>query len=154
MKRKLYSNMKRMTSLFCVAIVCVTLTTLLLRLTVFSDLAVTVLAAPDETSLALPGEESSLFPYTISRKVAFENAHSPGDFQIHNPDTNEFYMTVTVIRPETGENLLYTGFTRAKSLLIVAGSRTEVAAMVRNNRRTLRYTNLRAMLEEQCTQPL
>lgn len=110
MKRKLYSNMKRMTSFFCVAIVCVTLTSLLLRLTVFSDLAVTVMAAPDESSLTLGAEESGLFPYTISRKVTFETPHAKGDFQIHNPETNEFYMTVTVIQPDTGENLLYTGF--------------------------------------------
>ncbi len=110
MKRKLYPNIKRMTSLFCVAIVCVTLTSLLLRLTVFSELAVTALAAPDETSLALSEEESGLFPYTISRKVNFDSPQSQGNFQIHNPETNEFYMTVTIIKPDTGENLLYTGF--------------------------------------------
>ena len=92
------------------AIVCVTLTSLLLRLTVFSDLAVTVAAAPDETSLALPEEEAGLFPYTISRKVTLETPEAQGDFQILNPETNEFYMTVTVVLPETGENLLYTGF--------------------------------------------
>ncbi len=109
MKRKLYSNMKRMTSGFCVAIVCVTLTSLLLRLTVFDDMAITATAPADETSVVAE-EDSELFPYTISRKVYFDTPKSQGDFQIHNPETNKFYMTVTIIKPDTGENLLYTGF--------------------------------------------
>ena len=47
-------------------------------------------------------------------------------------------------------NLLYTGVTRAKKLLILVGSRRTVEQMVANNRRTLRYTNLKAMLIEAC----
>lgn len=110
MKRKLYPNIKRITSLFCIAIVCITLTSLLLRLTVFNDLAVTALAAPDETPITFVEEETELFPYTISNKVNLDTPQSQGSFQIHNPESNEFYMTVTIIKPDTGENLLYTGF--------------------------------------------
>ena len=47
---------------------------------------------------------------------------------------------------------LWIGFdgTRAKKLLILVGSRSTVEQMVANNRRTLRYTNLKAMLIEAC----
>ena len=45
-------------------------------------------------------------------------------------------------------NLLYTGVTRARKLLILAGEKDTVARMVRNNQRAKRYTNLRSMLEE------
>lgn len=107
MKRKLYSNMKRMTSFFSVAIVCVTLTTLLLRLTVFSDLA--AMAAP-EAAPTYSEEQTGLFDYTISSKVTFEAPGAKGDLLILNPDANECYMTVAIIKPDTGENLFYTGF--------------------------------------------
>ena len=44
-------------------------------------------------------------------------------------------------------NLLYTAVTRAKSLLIVVGSRQTVAEMVANDRKTKRYTGLRYFLQ-------
>lgn len=46
-------------------------------------------------------------------------------------------------------NLLYTAVTRAKRLLIIVGSARVVTAMVDNNRRTLRYSCLRDMLEKE-----
>lgn len=45
-------------------------------------------------------------------------------------------------------NLLYTAVTRAKELLILAGTRQALAAMVENNRRTRRYTALCRLLQE------
>ncbi|MDE5859164.1 MAG: ATP-dependent RecD-like DNA helicase [Oscillospiraceae bacterium] len=46
-------------------------------------------------------------------------------------------------------NLLYTAVTRAKKLLIIVGSVRVVTEMVNNNRRTLRYTCLKDMLEKE-----
>ena len=46
-------------------------------------------------------------------------------------------------------NLLYTAVTRAKKLLIIVGSRAIVSKMVQNDRRTLRYTCLRHMIEKE-----
>ncbi len=45
-------------------------------------------------------------------------------------------------------NLLYTAVTRARSLLILVGSRETVREMVDNNRKTLRYSGLGAFLLE------
>lgn len=45
-------------------------------------------------------------------------------------------------------NLLYTAVTRAKSLLILVGDPSVVEYMVQNNRRTLRYSGLKAFLIE------
>lgn len=45
-------------------------------------------------------------------------------------------------------NLLYTAVTRAKKLLIIVGNRGRVEYMVQNNRKMLRYTNLRNFLTE------
>lgn len=95
--------------------------------------------------------DNQLVPYTFEAADQLEHAYA---ITIHKSQGSEFEA---VILPVLGShpnlhyrNLLYTGFTRAKTLLILAGSRETVAAMVRNNRRTRRYTNLRAMLEEQC----
>lgn len=46
-------------------------------------------------------------------------------------------------------NLLYTAVTRAKKLLIIVGSMRAVEKMVDNDRRTLRYTCLKDMLEKE-----
>lgn len=46
-------------------------------------------------------------------------------------------------------NLLYTAVTRAKKLLIIVGSVRAVEKMVDNNRRTLRYSCLKDMLEKE-----
>lgn len=45
-------------------------------------------------------------------------------------------------------NLLYTGVTRAKELLIVIGRREAVSRMVQNNKKSNRYSCFRTMLEE------
>ncbi len=45
-------------------------------------------------------------------------------------------------------SLLYTAVTRAKKLLIIVGDAMAVMAMVDNNRRNGRFTNLRYMLSE------
>ena len=46
-------------------------------------------------------------------------------------------------------NLLYTAVTRAKQLLLIMGNPRSLPAMVANNRKTLRYTNLAGFLIEQ-----
>ena len=43
-------------------------------------------------------------------------------------------------------NLLYTAVTRAKSLLIIVGSRETLDKMIENDRKTLRYTGLLTFL--------
>lgn len=45
-------------------------------------------------------------------------------------------------------NLLYTAVTRAKKILIVIGTASKIYNMVDNNRRTLRYSCLKTMLED------
>jgi len=96
-----------MTTLFSVAIVCVTLTALGLRLTLLADIAVSTPAGP-----AVESVESELFPYTIARRVQFRTPSSPGNFRIDNPETNEYYMSVSIILPETNQEVFYTGLIR------------------------------------------
>ena len=107
MKRKLYSNMRRMTAMFSIAIICVTLSALTLRLTVFGDLAVN-----GPSGAVVESVESELFPYTIARRVIFATPESRGNFRIENPETNNYYMRVSIMLPETGQEVFHSGFIR------------------------------------------
>ena len=69
---------------------------------------------------------------------------------VHKSQGSEFDTVVLpVYRNPTQlcyRNLLYTAVTRAKQVLVMAGSRETVQAMVKNDRKTLRYTGLKHFL--------
>lgn len=69
---------------------------------------------------------------------------------VHKSQGNEFEAVIMPIIKNSQylfyRNLLYTGVTRAKKLLILVGSRDSINYMVNNNVRTLRYSGLRSML--------
>lgn len=88
--------------------------------------------------------------YTYEMLDQLELAYA---ISVHKSQGSEFNA---VIIPLLGgfeklyyRNLLYTAVTRAKKLLIIVGSRRVVESMVNNNRRTLRYSCLRHMLEKE-----
>ncbi len=71
---------------------------------------------------------------------------------IHKSQGSE-YPAVIIPLPNgmdklTYRNLLYTSVTRAKNILIVIGSPRKVQSMVENDRRMLRYSCLKPMLED------
>lgn len=71
---------------------------------------------------------------------------------IHKSQGSE-YPAVIIPLPNgmdrlTYRNLLYTAVTRAKNILIVIGSSRKIQSMVENDRRTLRYSCLKPMLED------
>ena len=72
---------------------------------------------------------------------------------VHKSQGNEFpAVVIPVLDPPRQlcyRNLLYTGVTRAKQLLILVGRRGVIDAMVENNRKTKRYTGLRWFLQNQ-----
>lgn len=69
---------------------------------------------------------------------------------VHKSQGNEFNAVIMPIIKNSQylfyRNLLYTGVSRAKKLLIIVGQRSSVEYMVNNNVRTLRYTGLKNML--------
>ena len=71
---------------------------------------------------------------------------------IHKSQGNEFDAVIIPLMGSHSKlhfrNLLYTGITRAKKILIITGDEKTVREMVDNNRKTLRYTNLTEMLKE------
>ena len=71
---------------------------------------------------------------------------------VHKSQGSEFEAVIVPVyhnqRQLCYRNLLYTAVTRAKSLLILVGSRATIAEMVDNNRKTLRYSGLRHFIEQ------
>ena len=69
---------------------------------------------------------------------------------VHKSQGSEFEAVILPLFRNTPHlcyrNLLYTAVTRAKSLLIIVGSRETLDNMIENDRKTLRYTGLRKFL--------
>ncbi|MBQ7089271.1 MAG: ATP-dependent RecD-like DNA helicase [Clostridia bacterium] len=69
---------------------------------------------------------------------------------VHKSQGSEFEAVVLPLFRNTPRlcyrNLLYTAVTRAKSLLVIVGSRETLDRMIENDRKTLRYTGLQAFL--------
>lgn len=72
---------------------------------------------------------------------------------VHKSQGSEFEAVVLPLYRNTPHlcyrNLLYTAVTRAKSLLIIVGSRETLDRMIENDRKTLRYTGLRTFLMQE-----
>lgn len=87
--------------------------------------------------------------YTRQDALDLELAYA---ITVHKSQGSEFDAVIVpvfrCIKPLCYRNLLYTAVTRAKSLLILVGSRETLAEMVENDRRTLRYSGLRGFLEQ------
>lgn len=72
---------------------------------------------------------------------------------VHKSQGSEFDCVILLVcdlPPQLKyRNLLYTAVTRAKKLLIIVGKGADIKAMVDNDKRTLRYTSFRYLLQGQ-----
>ena len=73
---------------------------------------------------------------------------------IHKSQGSEFGAVVLPVSADTPKrlcyrNLIYTGVTRAKQLLVLAGSRGTLHAMIENDRKMLRYSCLTRLLQDE-----
>ena len=86
--------------------------------------------------------------YTSEMLRRLEHANA---ITIHKSQGSEYDAVIIPITAFTHNllyrNLLYTGVTRAKKMIIVIGTRELVKTMVDNNRKMLRYSLLRPLLE-------
>lgn len=71
---------------------------------------------------------------------------------VHKSQGNEFEAVIMPMYRGAPQlyyrNLLYTGVTRAKKLLILVGTKSTIQTMVNNNKRTKRYSGLKEFLTE------
>ena len=112
------------------------------------DIGIILKAAKAEKKLVIEFD-GRVAEYTYEMLDQLELAYA---VSVHKSQGSEFNA---VIIPLLGgfeklyyRNLLYTAVTRAKKLLIIVGSARVVEAMVNNNRRSLRYSCLKDMLEK------
>lgn len=88
--------------------------------------------------------------YTSEMLRRLEHAYA---ITIHKSQGSEYDAVIIPITAFTHNllyrNLLYTGVTRAKKMIIVIGTKELVKIMVDNNRKMLRYSLLRPLLEKE-----
>ena len=88
--------------------------------------------------------------YTSEMLRRLEHAYA---ITIHKSQGSEYEAVIIPITAFTHNllyrNLLYTGVTRAKKMIIVIGTKELVKTMVDNNRKMLRYSLLRPLLEKE-----
>ena len=87
--------------------------------------------------------------YTWDQAQELELAYA---ITVHKSQGSEFHTVVVPVYRNPSQlcyrNLLYTTVTRARTLLILVGSRETVQSMVENDRKTLRYTGLCRFLQD------
>lgn len=93
------------------------------------------------------------------REVLYDFEHAAAELElayavtVHKSQGNEFTAVIMPVFPGVPQlsyrNLLYTGITRAKKLLILVGRRSAVADMVANDRKTRRFSGLMRFLTEE-----
>ena len=98
--------------------------------------------------------DDRLVLYELETAAELELAYA---MTVHKSQGNEFPAVVMPVFPGPSQlsyrNLLYTAVTRAKDLLILAGTRQALAAMVENNRKTRRYSGLCGFLNGEGMSP-
>lgn len=85
------------------------------------------------------------------REAVFDLEHAYA-MTVHKSQGNEFEAVIMPLYRTAPKlkyrNLLYTGVTRAKRILIIIGSLSDLKEMVENNKKTRRYSGLSAFLKE------
>jgi len=114
------------------------------------DIGIIEKISPVEHMLTIRFDDDRITEYPFD--AAAEELEHAFAVTVHKSQGNEF---PAVVMPVVGvvdllayRNLLYTGVTRAKTLIILVGSRGELRRMVENHRMTLRYSALAGMLAE------
>ena len=114
------------------------------------DMGIIEMLDPGSKTIQVRFEEK-LATYSFENQDQLEHAYA---VTVHKSQGSEFEAVVMPLERRHPKlhyrNLLYTAVTRARKLLIMTGQKETVYAMVQNNRRTLRYTNQKEMLQEMC----
>jgi len=114
------------------------------------DIGVVEKISPVEHTLTIRFDDDRMTEYPFD--AAAEELEHAFAVTVHKSQGNEFPAVVMpvvgVVEPLCYRNLLYTGVTRAKALMILVGSKAELWRMVENHRKTLRYSALAGMLAE------
>ena len=86
--------------------------------------------------------------------IDLENLELAYAITVHKSQGSEFDAVIIPVLGGSSKlcyrNLLYTAVTRAKKLLILVGSKSQIETMVKNNRKACRYSCLKDMLIKDC----
>ena len=107
MGERLFPNIKKMTTTFCLAIVFLTIGLFALRMTVFSDMVMV-------EDVPLPSHEITVsgmaFTYRLANTVEFASPDARGDITVENDEENSFYMRLEIIHDISGLSIYLSPF--------------------------------------------
>lgn len=122
MNKKLFTNVKRMTTVFTVAILLITVLVLMLRLTVFRDTAPDLVKDDAPQVMASTPKETKnnkeeapkdlVFDYKIASSITFKNFESAANPQIKNSANNTALMHIKIIRDDNKRAVYESGYLR------------------------------------------
>lgn len=113
MKKKLFSNLKPLTTTFSLAILGITAIMLILSVTAFSDLAKKPAGKPSEENTVSTSNAS--VEYTINREIFFSSPESSAEFAIDNPEDSPYDIQVSITRNDNGKKIYGSGALRPGS---------------------------------------
>ena len=109
MGERLYPNVKRITNIFCLAIVLVTLLLFTLRLTALSGMVRDPDEAPEPVSETVEIEGTAV-SFRIRDKINFDTPTSYGNIAIENSAENDFYMRLEIFYDISGRSIYLSPF--------------------------------------------
>ena len=109
MGERLYPNVKRITNIFCLAIVLVTLALFTLRLTALSSMVRDPDAPPEPVSETVEVEGTAV-SFRIRDKIDFESSTGYGNIAIENSADNDFYMRLEIFYDISGRSIYLSPF--------------------------------------------
>ena len=109
MGERLYPNVKRITNIFCLAIVVVTLLLFTLRLTALDNMVRDPNAPPEPISDSVEVEGTAV-SFRIRDKIDFDSPSSYGNIAIENSADNNFYMRLEIFYDISGRSVYLSPF--------------------------------------------
>lgn len=109
MNQKLFSNIKKMTTIFSIAILSLTVAILLLKVTVFRNVEGNPVSVVKSEKKA-DDEQTYAFEYEISDRIVFSTAESPSNPRIKNSESNTALMQVNIIRNDNKRSIYISGY--------------------------------------------
>jgi hypothetical protein len=112
MGERLYPNVKRITSLFCFAIIMLTVGLFALRLTALRDMVRDEVSAPPVPTHEEIMINGTAFGYVLFSEIDFASPDSYGSINVENIEGNSFRMRLEIIYDITDRSVYLSPFLR------------------------------------------
>ena len=107
MGERLYPNIRKITNVFCIAIIVLTLGLFALRMTALSDMVMVEEPAPRSDAQMI---DDVMFAYRVASVMEFDYPGARGSIMAENDEENEHHMRLEIIHEITGKSIYVSPF--------------------------------------------